>query len=192
MCHRHTADLLPNPHSSSGFSVKLSARLLVRKQMPCAKPWNNDTDSGSGSRVHLHTLAALRCSGASREFGGRTEVCQLSPSRGSPAPVHGSGPPDQLDKTPSRTACSSEKTKTTYKLNSDSNLRQAYLQYSWRSRADVKYRLWFGGGLKYVTKYVWITCRPIMYKSITQTRIGRNVNPRNPPQNKRQRSCRNW
>lgn len=35
-----------------------------------------------------------------------------APSRGSPAPVHGSEPPDRPDRKPSRTACSSTKTKS--------------------------------------------------------------------------------
>lgn len=72
---------------------------------------NIKTDSESGRGVCIHPLAALRSSGASRNHG-RTKVCQLASSRGSPAPVHGSKPPDQRDRTPSRTACSSVKTKT--------------------------------------------------------------------------------
>lgn len=55
-------------------------------------------------------------------WDGRAEACQLAPSRGSPAPVHGSGPPDRPDRKPSRTACSSENNNENNSVNEDSKL----------------------------------------------------------------------
>lgn len=106
---------LRNPHSSFGFRVKLSTWVLIRDQMPFAKPWNSNTDSESVSRAASPTSCTQEFRSFSW-FGWKSRVWQLAPSRGSPAPVHGSEPLDRADRTPSRTACSSEKTKIKSKL----------------------------------------------------------------------------
>lgn len=63
--------------------------------------------------------------------------------------------------------------KIKYRFNvKHANLGRAYLKCSCRCSADVKYRLWFGGGLEYVTKYMWKTCWPTTYKSLIQKKIG--------------------
>lgn len=100
--------LCRNPKNSSDFGVKLSGCGAHQGFNAFSIILENiHTDSESVSRLHLHLLAALRNSRAAHNFGGRAEKCWLVPSRGSPAPVHGSELPDQPDRTPSRTACSS-------------------------------------------------------------------------------------
>lgn len=102
--------LLPhfNPRSSSGFTVKLSAQVLVKYNFLMPKPLRNSTVSESAC------IAAFRSTGTFFLiiyfvlFWG----CLLLPSRGNPAPVHDSGLPDRHDRTPSRMACSSENRKT--------------------------------------------------------------------------------
>lgn len=111
-------------------------------QTPCAKTWS-DTESVSGSSFtfQLHSggqelLVIWRWKSRAR---------QLAPSRGSPAPVRGSGPRGRLDRTPSRTACSSasaqNKTQTRCRFNVKlDNLRQAYISLQMQRRCE----LWTG------------------------------------------------